>query len=96
MVCDNQIQIYTNIEIMQSYVPWTNVLYNVVVNSQWNNKNQDVVSSSIYYSQKYFQIKTLTLECKGLGIKIQDIPQGSQYHTVVHQCYYIMATLNEY
>jgi len=27
------------------------------VNSQLNNKNQDVASSSIYYSRKYFQIK---------------------------------------
>ena len=28
----------------------------------------------------------LTLGCKGLEMKIQDIPQGSQYHAVVHQC----------
>jgi hypothetical protein len=27
--------------------------------NQWNNKNQDVVTSSIYHSRKYFQIKTL-------------------------------------
>ena len=29
-----------------------------------------------------------------LGFKIQDIPQGSQYHAVVHQCVLYHGNLN--
>jgi hypothetical protein len=36
----------------------------------------------------------VTLGCKGLVIKIQDITQGSQYHAVVYQCLLYHDNLN--
>jgi hypothetical protein len=68
-------------------------------NSRNNHKNKHKLKITISkisinmqnYKNNYLY---LTLGCKGLVIKIQDIPQGSQYHVVVYQCLLYHDNLN--
>jgi hypothetical protein len=55
-----------------------------------------IISSKISINKQNYKNNYLylTLGWKGLGIKLQDKPQGSQYHAVVHQCVLYHGNLN--